>query len=166
MAMPTSASRLIPKKDSGLSLEQCVRRLGDHHDRAGRLVADALLELRKARSQRADEVKGGEPVDDTKEVSPDCPPQAATEATQDGEQLAKLFAQMANEWRGWEGEKIWRSLDGELNLAFRHDGIGAINAKVRMRDETMVNWVVEGELALELGSLDGLAAGIKEYLRV
>jgi hypothetical protein len=31
-----------------------------------------------------------------------------------------------------------------------------------MRDETMVNWVVEGELALELGSLDGLAAGIKE----
>jgi hypothetical protein len=67
-----------------------------------------------------------------------------TDATQDGEQLAKLFAQMANEWRGWKGEKIWRSLDGELNLAFRHDGIGAIGVKVRMRDETMVNWVVEG----------------------
>ena len=33
--------------------------------------------------------------------------------------VAALFAQAAQEWKGWDGAKVWQSIEGELRLRDR-----------------------------------------------
>jgi len=41
---------------------------------------------------------------------------------------------MAESWRGWEGEKVWESPEGELELRFTIGATGGIVIKVMLRD--------------------------------
>ena len=84
----------------------------------------------------------------------------------DGRRLARLFDEMAREWRGWKGEKAWRSTDGEVSLTFTHDRVGYVQVLVRVRDAPMANWEVTGKVPIELGSLENLAKDVAAYFRV
>jgi len=94
------------------------------------------------------------------------PLSAYNDYARDGRRLAGVFAEMAQEWRGWKGEKVWYSTDKEVTLAFTHDRISRVRIDVEVKDSPAENWVVKGEVALELGALDRIAKDIAKYLRV
>ena len=39
---------------------------------------------------------------------------------------ARFFAELAADWRGWDGERRWRSLEGEMEIEASHDGRGHV----------------------------------------
>lgn len=79
--------------------------------------------------------------------------------------LVALFASMAQEWRGWKGEKSWCSLEGEFELHATSDRLGHITLRVVL---TNVNtgpaepWRLEATLLTEAGLLQGLAGEVAD----
>jgi hypothetical protein len=63
--------------------------------------------------------------------------------------LADYFSDLSNDWRGWQGARAWRSLEGELTLAATHDG--HVHVEVRLQDSAYANWTVETTLTLDAG---------------
>jgi hypothetical protein len=94
------------------------------------------------------------------------PLNAYNELGGDGSALAAVLAQMATEWRGWKGEKVWHTTDHEVTLTFTHDRVSRVRVDVELKDSPAGNWKVEGEIAVELGNLDRIAKDVAEYLRV
>ena len=78
--------------------------------------------------------------------------------------FARMFEEMAAAWRGWEGEKVWRSLESELSLVCTHDGLGHVTIMVRLQMDLGAEWSAEGTLVLEAGQLDALARAAAEFL--
>lgn len=77
--------------------------------------------------------------------------------------LADFFSDLGNDWRGWQGVRAWRSLEGELTLAATHDG--HVQVDVRLRDSVYVNWTVETTLTLDAGEqLAGAANDLRALL--
>ncbi|MFC4018908.1 DUF6228 family protein [Micromonospora sp. GCM10011542] len=37
------------------------------------------------------------------------------------EDLADFFGQLADDWRGWSGERVWESVEGDLRIEARHE---------------------------------------------
>src|SRR5262245_39099383 len=71
--------------------------------------------------------------------------------------LVELFADMATNWKGWNGAKTWASLEGELELAAEMDKAGHVGLTVRLRKGAPAAWAVTVELLIEAGQLDTLA---------
>jgi hypothetical protein len=74
--------------------------------------------------------------------------------------LGRLFESLARDWRGWEGERIWSSLEGEFQVAALHDGLGTIELVVRLGhlDPTTDGlWQATASLFVDAGGLDTLA---------
>ena len=91
---------------------------------------------------------------------------AYNDFAQDGRRLTRLFAEMSKEWRGWKGEKIWRTTDAAVTLAFTHDGVGHVRVNAVVKDDQPSVWEVRGQLAIELGALDRIARDMAQYFRV
>jgi Family of unknown function (DUF6228) len=77
----------------------------------------------------------------------------------DGERMLGLFfRRIADDWRGWDGERDWASIEGLFDLTATHDGRGHIALRVRLRsglyDE---DWNVGGVIWLDAGGLSDLA---------
>lgn len=77
----------------------------------------------------------------------------------DGEHgLGLLFRRLADDWRGWEGERTWSSLEGDLDLSATHDGLGHIALEVRLRSGPYAeDWLVRGTIWLDAGQLNAVA---------
>jgi Family of unknown function (DUF6228) len=43
------------------------------------------------------------------------------------DQLGQLLGGFAADWKGWEGERTWRSADSDLVLVCTHDHVGQVN---------------------------------------
>jgi hypothetical protein len=68
--------------------------------------------------------------------------------------LALFFAQLAADWRGWEGERHWRALEGDLEVQASDQGARVLIAvTVRRPDMTFANdaWQARIVLTLEPG---------------
>ncbi len=76
-----------------------------------------------------------------------------------------FFADLAATWRGWEGEKTYRSLEGELLLRCTHDGVAHVTITVELRIDPVGDWRVQGSLAVEPGQLNDLARAAEEFSR-
>lgn len=37
----------------------------------------------------------------------------------DAHGIARLFAEAARDWNGWDGRKVWESLEGEFRMEYR-----------------------------------------------
>ena len=73
------------------------------------------------------------------------------------------FAEIAANWRGWEGKKICQGyLDG-LRLSAAADRLGHISLAVTIRTTTPVPWTFEALIILESGQLDAVAIRAKEF---
>ena len=72
--------------------------------------------------------------------------------------LDAYFADLAEHWRGWRGEKEWEALG--LRLAARHDGLGhvTLDASLETNHTTADRWRVRASLTLDAGTLDRLAS--------
>ena len=44
-----------------------------------------------------------------------------------------LFAQMAANWRAWQGEFVWETSEGELDLRCAQDRTGHVSIRVELR---------------------------------
>lgn len=77
--------------------------------------------------------------------------------------LAELFADMATNWKGWNGSKTWASLEGELDLAAEMDKGGHVSLTVRLREGAPAAWTVTVELLIEAGQLDTLARSARSF---
>ena len=77
--------------------------------------------------------------------------------------LSDLFGELADDWRGWEGERVWGSLDGELGFRATHDKLGTVTLAVRLRSDVYEPsvrdflWTTTALLLLDAGRLDALA---------
>jgi len=82
--------------------------------------------------------------------------------SRDALQLDAYFADLATQWRGWDGAREWEALG--LRLAARHDGLGHVTLDVsREVDYAMADrWCVRAPLAVDAGALDRLAVEARE----
>ena len=65
---------------------------------------------------------------------------------------------ISRHWKGWEGERIWESLEHELSLTAKHERFGHIHVRVRMQSGfTERDWRVDAFLLLYAGELESLA---------
>ena len=83
----------------------------------------------------------------------------------DAGHLAVLFDNMAREWRGWPGEKVWYSPEREFDLCATSDGRGHITLKVCLVPPVPTPpWRFECNISLEAGQLDQLAVDIRSFV--
>lgn len=84
--------------------------------------------------------------------------------------LAGFFRALAADWRGWDGVRTWRSLEGELALDACHDGRGHVSLGVTLRapglDLDDEAWSARAVFQLEGGEeMTRLAADLTRFLR-
>jgi Family of unknown function (DUF6228) len=75
-----------------------------------------------------------------------------------------MFAQMAANWRGWQGEFAWASEECELSLRCTQDRTGHVSIRVELRSgPTQECWAVQSTLMAEAGQLEDLALGAAAF---
>lgn len=80
------------------------------------------------------------------------------------ESWGKLFADIAENWQGWEGEKILESLEGHLKLTIKSNALGNIKVCVLLRNiDIGTEWLVENSVYLEAGQLTSIATDAKIF---
>jgi Family of unknown function (DUF6228) len=66
------------------------------------------------------------------------------------EPLAAFFEELAESWRGWQGERIYESIEHDLRIVATHDG--HVRLKIRLWQSTDPDgWIAETTLRLEAG---------------
>lgn len=70
------------------------------------------------------------------------------------EDLAEFFEGIADDWRGWTGERDWRSVEGDLTIMARHE-YGHVQLRVGVRDARPGwgnhGWTASADLTIEPG---------------
>ena len=82
------------------------------------------------------------------------------EAGWEPETLADYLADLSERWRGWDGERTWRSEDAELQLTAIHDKRNTVRLRVVIEHASEI-WHCDAELELEPGVLEQLAADVR-----
>jgi len=82
----------------------------------------------------------------------------------DGPAIAALFRDIAEHWRGWDGEKDFESVEGDFSLEATADHLGHIALRVSLRHHDPRDaWSVALPIWLEAGSLDDIAGAMERY---
>jgi hypothetical protein len=77
---------------------------------------------------------------------------------------APLFAQLASNWKGWQGEFVWESLEGELALRCSQDRAGHVFIRVSLSSgHTDQAWNVRATIMAEAGQLEELARSAEVF---
>lgn len=76
-------------------------------------------------------------------------------------QLGDFFADLARNWRGWESERVWQSLEGDVTLTASHDGLGTVKLRVLLRRMEVEEWSAKATLFLDAGALDRIASAAR-----
>lgn len=64
--------------------------------------------------------------------------------------LAAFFADLAGQWRGWQGERVFESIEGDLRIQATHDG--HVILRVILWESTVPDgWKVEAGVRLDAG---------------
>lgn len=64
--------------------------------------------------------------------------------------LLSFFEGLARNWRGWDGEKNFDSLEGDFRLSAKHDGHVRLSFELEDFGRS-VTWAVRGEVILDPG---------------
>lgn len=54
--------------------------------------------------------------------------------------LAAYFADLAESWRGWEGENVWESIEHDLRITATSDRLGHCHLTFTLRDGPNYTW--------------------------
>lgn len=72
--------------------------------------------------------------------------------------LGGFFRELADHWKGWEGERGWSTLEGEFSLSATSDRLGHIRLAFSLSQPfTGLELRLTGALELEAGMLDSIA---------
>jgi hypothetical protein len=77
--------------------------------------------------------------------------------------IGEFFTKLSNNWKGWQGNIEWGSLEGELNLKASCDRLGHIFLSVQLKKGAPPIWEVHTELMLEAGQLEYLASKARAF---
>jgi len=83
--------------------------------------------------------------------------------------LPAFFAELAEDWQGWDGAREWFSMDGELRLVCYHDRIGHIEIEVSVGRVPPPGWQTPGWMAqamlvVDPGALQVLSTALSHLL--
>ncbi len=79
------------------------------------------------------------------------------------ESIGRFFKSLGEDWRGWDGERTWSSIEGTFALNATHDGLGHVPLRVHLQQNVYEHaWQVDAVIHLEAG---GLPAVAREALR-
>jgi hypothetical protein len=53
--------------------------------------------------------------------------------TLDGDDLDGFIRGLAADWRGWDGDRAWISLEEHMSIVATHDDIGHVRLRVTLR---------------------------------
>jgi len=77
-----------------------------------------------------------------------------------------LFSEISEQWKGWEGEKSWGSLEGEFNLSVKNDSVGHVIFFTSVQTEAYPqNSKMVIEFEVELGQLEYLKKQAVEFFK-
>jgi primase-polymerase (primpol)-like protein len=76
---------------------------------------------------------------------------------------AKLFREMANEWKGWKNPKTWADLEDRVKLSASSDSTGHVRITVELRGPDYDS-ALKAIIVYEAGQLDRMATEIAELL--
>lgn len=71
------------------------------------------------------------------------------------------FEDLANNWRGWESEKQWSSLEGEFKVSSESDSLGHIRMGFAL--ESFDKWNAQIIINLDAGQLEDIAQKVKQF---
>ncbi|MFH5879344.1 DUF6228 family protein [Arthrobacter sp. NA-172] len=78
--------------------------------------------------------------------------------------LLSFFEELVSNWRGWDGEKSFDSIEGDFRLAAKHDGHIRLAFELRESGRS-TPWTANGELTLDPGEeLTAAAESLREML--
>jgi hypothetical protein len=69
-----------------------------------------------------------------------------------GTWLPRFFREIAADWRGFDGVRSFASLEGELVIDARHDGLGTVYCSVSIRQPAPPEWELSAELDFGAGA--------------
>ena len=79
--------------------------------------------------------------------------------------LSAFFRDLAEAWRGWDGAKTWETYEGGLRLVCTSDRLGHVTVSVELHEQSGPDgWLVHGEVPIEAGQLEQLAADVTRFL--
>ncbi|WP_226705217.1 DUF6228 family protein [Microbulbifer elongatus] len=82
-----------------------------------------------------------------------------------GENIADFFSALAKDWRGWEGDKEWGSLEGECALWACTDSTGHVTLNIELQSSLCEPfWRTRIALIIEAGQLGEIARQAKRFV--
>jgi hypothetical protein len=75
--------------------------------------------------------------------------------------FCRYFAELAENWRGWNGIKQWNSLEGELQISSESDSLGHVTMDITL--ESYGSWKSQITLVFDAGQLDDISSKIKAF---
>ena len=90
---------------------------------------------------------------------------AATEVWDSGDALSALFRDLADALGGFEGEREYASLEGQLSLRCTHDGRGTVSCAVTLARPAPPKWSFSAHLDLGAGAhLERIASEFEAFV--
>jgi hypothetical protein len=84
----------------------------------------------------------------------------------DCEFLVQLFESIALDWRGWQGERTWESIEGDLGLAVSSKSTGQITITITLcSNDGEDNWRLQVPIYSEGGQLERIAHQVAAFFR-
>ncbi|WP_141491487.1 DUF6228 family protein [Longimonas halophila] len=81
------------------------------------------------------------------------------------ESLVDLFEQMNEEYRGWDGAKTWKSIEGQMALSCTSDRSGHAFVEVVLRPDLRPDrWEVNSRLRIDAGQHDRIAKRLARWV--
>ncbi len=79
--------------------------------------------------------------------------------------LVGFFEDLAKNWKGFDGEKSWSSLEEEFSLVCTSDDLGHFSLEVTIRNN-MDTWRAKKTIFIESGQLENIALEVKEFFKI
>ena len=80
----------------------------------------------------------------------------------DANDLIAFFAAIAQDWRGWTGERKWASLESDFLISATSDVRGHFFLRVSLKPQVPnAPWAFQATVPLETGELDRVAAAVR-----
>lgn len=79
--------------------------------------------------------------------------------------LVRFFEDLAENWKGFDGEKGWSSLEGEFSLSCMSDSLGhfALEVTIRNIEDT---WCARKTIYVESGQLEKIVLEARDFFNI
>lgn len=78
--------------------------------------------------------------------------------------LTKFFEELAENWKGFDGEKVWTSLEEEFKIVCTSDSLGHFALKVIISNNLGMCSI--NTIYIESGQLDNIAEEVRKFFNV